>query len=190
MTQGLTYPPTENTPSTESIELLRRKLAESRKVQRVLRKEHARNELLKQQLDAILSASISNSLANASSSSFLPDLSFLTKSHSAHALGLSASSADQQPLTTNTKFAMSQLPALRAALADLRPRLATLQATKQETAKDEQRQERRDYIEQRTKVQLDKIGHTRMEDADAMSGRKIDKDEVEALERAADLFDR
>ena len=83
---------------------------------------------------------------------------------------------------------MSQLPALRAALAELRPRLATLQASKPESAKDEQRQERREYIEQRTKAQLEKIGYTRPEDADAIRGRRTEKEEVEALEKAANLL--
>lgn len=181
----MTFPTPDNAPTVQSIDLLRRKLAESRKVQHALAREQARNETLKQQLQAI-TASVKPEPSAYSITS--PDLSFLTTSQSAQRLGLSNSNATQKPLTTSTTFAMSQLPALRSALAELRPRLATLQASKPESAKDEQRQERREYIEQRTKAQLEKIGYTRPEDADAMRGRRTEKEEVEALEKAANLL--
>ena len=173
----------------QSIELLRRKLGESRKVQYALAREHARNEVLKQQLKMITSSLKQEPQHNTPYTSASPDLSFLTASQPAQRLGLTSSDPTQQPLTTSITFAMSQLPALRAALAELRPRLATMQTARPETAKDELDQERRDYIEQRTKAHLAKIGHTRPEDADAMSGRKPEREEVEALEKTANVLD-
>jgi len=85
----------------------------------------------------------------------------------------------QRPLTTNTTFTLSQLPALRALLAELRPKLASLQSAELgfNSARDERRQERRDYIEQRTRMHLD-----RNRRAYGDNGRKVETEEVEALE--------
>ena len=96
----------------------------------------------------------------------------------------------QQPLTTNTTFTLSQLPALRALLADLRPKLASLQSADYglKTARDERRQERRDYIEQRARMHLERNGRAHADKALSVNGRKIDPEEVEALEKVATIF--
>ena len=130
----------------------------------------------------------SSSAASQGSANAHPGLSFLTDSPSARAFNIFPN-GPQQPLTTNTTFALSQLPALRALLAELRPKLVTLQETvlKQDSAKDERREERREYIEQRTKAHLDKSGHALAMNA-VSTGRQVDKDEILALEKVSSIF--
>ena len=95
-----------------------------------------------------------------------------------------------RPLTTNTNFVLSQLPTLKAILADLRPKLARLRNARQglDSAKDERREERREYIEQRTRLHLERNGDAVMENAVTLDGRKVDRDEIEALEKAASVL--
>ena len=117
-------------------------------------------------------------------------LSFLTNSGSAQSLHVSQT-ADSRPLTTNTNFAVSQLPALRALLADLRPKLAALKVANMsnESAKDELREERRGYIEQRTRSHLVRNGGTLQNNSAALPGKRVDAEEVQALEKVASFFD-
>ena len=99
----------------------------------------------------------------------------------------------QQTLTTNTNFALSQLPALRGLLSELRPKLAALREAKgilqADTAKDELRGERREYIEQRTRSHLERNGQTAGEDSAMVSGKRVDPEEVQALEKVASIFE-
>ncbi|EXJ95076.1 hypothetical protein A1O1_00194 [Capronia coronata CBS 617.96] len=173
--QNISWPPSENAPTAESIQLLRRKLAASRAVSRSLLEEHAHNEALLQQLRAIVGQGKGHSTNE--------DLSFLRNTPN----------SDAQTLTTNTNFAVSQLPALRALLADLRPKLRTLQDSNAglavDTAKDEVREERRGYIEQRTRSLLERNGENVAENATVVPGKRVDPEEVQAMEKVASLFD-
>lgn len=119
------------------------------------------------------------------------DLSFLTSSTSAKALNVSTAGFAKQPLTTNTRFALSQLPALRSLLADLRPRLASLQVSTAgiEGVRAERREERREYIEQRAKLHLERHGEGAAVNKPAVSGERVEPEEIEALEKVADVFD-
>ena len=85
---------------------------------------------------------------------------------------------------------MSQLPALQSIVAELRPKLAQLHSSKftHNSAKDERREDRRDYIEQRTKAHLEKHGLHNGDDAMSLTGRNIDLDEIGALEKIAARF--
>jgi kinetochore protein Mis12/MTW1 len=120
-----------------------------------------------------------------------PDLAFLTTAPSAKAFGVSSTDASKRPLTTNTNFALSQLPALRSLLADLRPRLASLESsdTGVDTVKAERREERRGYIEQRTKMNLERNGGAVAGNNAAVAGKRVEPEEVEALEKVANVFD-
>ena len=119
------------------------------------------------------------------------DFSFLTSTTSAKALGVSSSGSDPLPVTTNTKFALSQVPALRSLLADLRPRLASLQnsGTKSDTVKAGRTEERNEYIEQRTKLHLQRHGESASVDNFGISGKRVEPEEIEALEKVAEIFD-
>jgi len=112
------------------------------------------------------------------------NLSFLTDSTSRHTF------AGQQPLTTNTTFTLSQLPALKAMLNDLKSKMPTLQDVQLgfDTAKDERREERREYIEKRTKSHLERNGQSVGSDTGSLSGKRTETAEVEALEKAASVF--
>lgn len=164
-----------NAPSTESIQLLRRKLAASRTLSRALRQEQNRNEAILQQLRTVTGTDGGNSFA------------FLTQNAAARKLNVAS---DFHGLTTNTTFTMSQLPALKALLAELRPRLASLKdvSTGVESAKDEMMQERREYIEQRTKNLLQKNGDAMADNASALPANPLDPDEIHALEKVAQIF--
>lgn len=85
---------------------------------------------------------------------------------------------------------MSQLPALKALLAQLRPRLVSLKdaSTGVESAKDEMRQERVEYIEQRTRAHLTRNGEAISDNASALPAATLDSDEINALERVSQLF--
>lgn len=164
------------------MQLLRRKVAASRTASRALLEEHSRNEALLRQLRAIVDPG-----QNTTNS-----LDFLR--NDAHPPSLKASQTpDNQPLTTNTNFAVSQLPALRSLLAELRPRLAALKSAtpgmNTETAKDELREERRGYIEQRTRSHLERNGQRLEEDTAGMFHKRVDPEEVQALETVASIFD-
>ena len=123
-------------------------------------------------------------------SSSQPKYSFLTNSASAQAYNISTAPSRHQLITTHTTFALSQLPALRAVLADLRPRLAALPGVQLSSgsAKDERRDERREYIEQGTKTQLDRNGYAAPGVIRAGTGRRVEQEEVKALETVSSMF--
>ena len=173
--EAITYPLPKNVPSPEAIQLLRRKLAASRQLSRNLISEHGRNEATLHQLRAMLSPKPEDTSQ--------PHLSFLSSTV------LQQSFSGQQALTTNTKFAMSQLPALKTTLFDLRARLATLGNVHltMDSAKDELKEERRQYIEQRTRSHLERNGKF-IADSGPLSGKSTDSSEIEALEKAASMF--
>ena len=173
--QGITYPPQQDAPTAESVQLLRRKLAASRTLSRSLMQEQARNAAVLQQLRALSDKSAGENMA------------FLTNSAGAETLNVSANS---NALTTNTTFTMSQLPALKALLAELRPRLSLLKDASVgiNSARDENKQERIDYIEQRTRTHIDRNGGAISENAAALPGKPLDADEIQALEKVAQIF--
>jgi kinetochore protein Mis12/MTW1 len=178
----VSYPPLKQTPSIEDVQMLRNKLAASRNVSRALQKEHAKNEAVLRQLRSMVAPSGDGD--NDDNLSFLANAT--TKQH-LHA----TQKADSQPLTSSTNFAVSQLPALKALLSDLRPRLAALHnaSTIIESAKDEVREERRGYIEQRIRSHLARNGTNLQDNSAAFVGTAADPEEIQAMETAASIFD-
>ena len=160
------------------IQTLRRKVAASQTVSKALDKEYERNETMLAELRSLLSVHPPEQSHPPNQPNFG---AFTGNGHTGN---------NRQPLTTHTNFTLSQLPALRAIVAELRPKLAKAHATSLgvESAKDERREERRDYIEQRTKAHLEKNTHLPSDDAAALSGKSMDLDEVEALEKVAGVF--
>jgi kinetochore protein Mis12/MTW1 len=163
---------------------------ESRRLRSYLLEEAARNEAIISQLKTLTNQETAH---NASETSATPqhDFSFLTSTTSAKALNVSTTSFAQQPITTNTNFALSQLPALQALLADLRPRLASLRrsTTGIDSVRAERREERREYIEQRAKLHLERHAEGLSADGSAVAGKRVQPDEVEAVDRLANVFD-
>ncbi|KAK5442014.1 hypothetical protein LTS15_011061 [Exophiala xenobiotica] len=179
----ISYPPPENATTVEDVQLLRRKLAASRTLSKHLQEEHNRNEAMLTQLRELVGGAQQE--AN--------NLSFLMNGSAAQSLKVTEN-PDQQSLTTNTEFAVSQLPALRSLLAELRPKLAALKASDKDarlnSAKEEIKEERRGYIEQRTWSRLERNGMEPAENFNLLSGRRIDAEEVQALEKVASVFDQ
>lgn len=170
--QAITQPVPANAPTADTIHMQRRKLAASRLLSKQLMQEQARNEAILQQLRALNDPQAEGNLA------------FLTQSAAAQAMNVSATS---QSLTTNATFTMSQLPALKTLVAELRPKLAILKTlgTSTGTAKEEVRQERRDYIEQRTRAHIERSGAGDTDDAAALPGQPLDAEDIQAMEKVA-----
>jgi kinetochore protein Mis12/MTW1 len=179
---NLTYPIPTNAPSPDAIQLLRRKVAASRKVSQALVTEQARNSAMLEQLKGMTS-SVADAQAKANSS-----FAFLADTPSASIFNVSAKG--QQTLTTNTKFALSQLPALRAILTELRPKLAELQKAGlgHSGAREDMKAERKAYIDHRTMEHADRNGHASSGTAGFIAGRDIDEAEVQAMEKVATIF--
>lgn len=121
------------------------------------------------------------------------DLSFLTSSPAARQLrvGVDTSAHTKYaPLTTNTTFILSQLPALHATLENLRPKLASLPGSSQGLTSRTQRDERREYIESRIRLHLERAGQLAVSDNGnpVVAGRRIDISEAQALESVASML--
>lgn len=116
----------------------------------------------------------------------LPDLSFLTSDPAAKQLRIGNGAT---PLTTNTTFILSQLPALRAMLEQLRPKLATLPRSIDEMDLDAKKDERREYIESRIRLHLERAGELAMGDGNTVvASRKIRRSEAQALESVTGML--
>jgi kinetochore protein Mis12/MTW1 len=125
----------------------------------------------------------------------LPNLSFLLNDPIARRLSVGDTSAGpaHTPLTTHTTFILSQLPALRALLEQLRPKLASLSKQPEEPSEhDAKRRERQEYIDSRVKVHLERtgeLGGSAGEGHGVVKGRRIDSKEVNALESVVGMFE-
>ena len=170
-----------------------------------LKQESARNETIISQLRSILSTVQTADGANGTkeeaqtADTTTPsahrdlDLSFLTSSPAARQLrvGIDAGSGTQHtPLTTNTTFILSQLPALQTVLRQLRPKLATLPKQGDAMEVDSKGDERREYIESRIRLHLERTGQLAVgsNGNPVIAGRKIDISEAHALEMVTGML--
>lgn len=190
ISQDLPYSPPDKSPTHDSVHLLRRKVAESQSLRSRLLAEVSKNETIITQMKSLTTPGSSQEAVLPSQPS-QHDLSFLSSTPSARVLKVSTSGYAHQPLTMNTNFALSQLPALQSLLAELRPRLADLRSSsvETETARAERREERREYIEERAKIHLERNGGDASTHSPTVIGKRLDPDEIEAVEKVADLLD-
>lgn len=224
--QGLNLAPSlaPDAPTLESITLQRRKHQETLRLHRLLQAEAARNAALIQQLKSLLSlASPPNPSAKTSSSQTAPKpepqdpankeprrehheegypaFAFLSRK------GDLANSSAATPLSTTTAFALSQLPAMKALLADLRPALRALSGPLSASSAgnpnlsaagqgDEKswRRQRLEYVEAQTRKLHENVRglelgvQGRVRDGEWQEGgRRVGRGEVEALERVVGL---
>ncbi|KAF7720131.1 Mis12 family protein [Penicillium ucsense] len=194
--EGLSFNPGPNSPTPETILAQRKKLLETRKLTRSLKEESARNEAVIAQLKSILSTVESVTPENevkAPAAGNAIDLSFLTSSPAARQLRIgvgAGANTKHAPLTTNTTFILSQLPALHAALENLRPKLASLPGSSAEIRAKSKRDERREYIESRIRLHLERAGQLAVSDDGntIVAGRRIDISEAQALENVANIL--
>lgn len=184
--------------STDRIEKLRRELFTARSVGRHLSSEIDRNEAVLAQLRSMLAGDVTTNSARSTKTkteTWTPDLSFITTQPPFPATTTTSS----RPLTTHVQFTLSQLPTLRSSLADLRMKLGNLKsaplAQLGETARDEAREERRGYIETRTRGILERAGvgagagdSTGTDTEVGVPGKVRQEEEIEALEDIARNF--
>ncbi|KAJ5625212.1 Centromere protein Mis12 [Penicillium lagena] len=196
--ENLSFVPSPDTPTPETILAQRKKLIETRKLTRSLKDECARNDAVISQLQSILST-VENAKtdggadATENKENNQPNLSFLTSSPAARQLrvGVAAgSNTKHTPLTTNTTFILSQLPALQTTLEQLRPRLAALPQASVPRETKSKRDERKEYIESRIRLHLERAGQLAMGDDGhpMVAGRRIDISEAHALENVASML--
>lgn len=202
--EGLDLNPASNAPTPETITALRKKLQETKKLNRALKQESVRNDAIISQLRSVLSTVkgtdgvTSAKQEGDAEAPAIPankdlDLSFLTESPAAQQLRVGAatgSNTKHTPLTTNTTFILSQLPALQALLKHLRPKLATLPKSADMTEADTKRDERKEYIESRIRLHLERTGQLGVgsDGNPVVAGRKIDISEAQALEAVAGML--
>lgn len=170
---------------------------ETRKLNRALKDERARNEAVLSQLKSILSTvETAKSEGKDDDQTTKPlDLSFLTSSPAARQLRVGVDAGNNvkhSPLTTHTKFILSQLPALQATLENLRPKLASLPQSMEQMEAKSKRDERKEYIESRIRLHLERAGQLAMGDDGnpVVAGRRIDISEAHALENVANMLIR
>ncbi|EEA26444.1 hypothetical protein TMatcc_005285 [Talaromyces marneffei ATCC 18224] len=181
-----------NAPTPESINMQRKKLRETRKLQQALQQESIQNEAVIAQLKSVLSMvqdsaqkqPVVKTDSNAPATT-LPNLSFLTSGPAATTLRVGQNNS----LTTNTDFVLSQLPALHAATQKLRAKLLTLSTTTAVSSNATKRDERREYIDSRIRLHLERSGEPAFGDGQAaIAGRKISGAEAQALEAAGNIL--
>ncbi|MCJ1320060.1 hypothetical protein MMC15_005397 [Xylographa vitiligo] len=170
----LTLPLPASAPTPASVLALRRKLQETSKLNLALEHEHARNTALLSQLHSLVGQP-SPPTAEDDTSSPLPSsapLSFLAP----HMAG-----APSHPLSTSAQFTVSQLPALRALVAELRPKLASLPSAAERIDWDGGNEQRREYIDGvvRRVVREHGVGE---ESGGRDAGRTVAGEEVRDLE--------
>lgn len=122
-------------------------------------------------------------------------LSFLAHNKSASQLGFPSTSGTStenraSPLTTNVAFALSQLPALRSLLAQLRPQLHTLNGIADIPAtEDDLAKERRHYVETQSRRAMERQGLAIGSQTSDAIGKIPTAEELTALEDMVDNMD-
>lgn len=193
--QGLSFNSAPDTPTTETIQHLRKKLLETRKLNRALKDECARNDAVIAQLKSIMSTvecAKSDDSGEDKTTKAL-DLSFLTSSPAARQLRVGVDAGNNTkhtPLTTHTTFILSQLPVLQSTLENLRPKLASLPQSLEQMEVKSKRDDRKAYIESRIRLHLERTGQLAMGDDgnSVVAGRRIDISEAQVLENVANML--
>lgn len=204
--------PGDDRPTPESIAEQRQKLRETRKFQRALKQEASRNDSLITQLKAILeppplpgteTASTTEATDRADlttsrpTGNDIPNLSFLLTDPIAKKLKIGESTSQDLPISTNTRFILSQLPALQKTLAHLNRKLSAFeqkQKSNQRTAGSAiaKIEERRNYIDTRTQVHLHRHGEVPSTllnaSASAAAGHQSNSDMIDMLKTALSVL--
>jgi kinetochore protein Mis12/MTW1 len=206
--EGLNFNMPPDAPTLESITLQRRKFQESQRLHRLLEAEVARNASLIAQLKSVISNTSSTTVMKTEPSETDLDaeqkqppssLAFISQK------GDLVNSSASTPLSTTTAFALSQLPSMRALLAELRPQMKTLASPQPpkdsnlaeggEEGEPSWRRQRLEHVETLTKrflvnergLELGPQGEVRDGEWQEQ-GRRITRGEVEALEKVVSMI--
>ncbi|TKA66609.1 hypothetical protein B0A55_08154 [Friedmanniomyces simplex] len=177
----------EGTPTPEEVQMQRRKVQETKKLNATLKVEEAKNAAMLKQLGGLLGAP-KNDASPAGQASQSP-FAFLTASpHTA----ATSSTTDSQPLTQNVHYALAQLPALRDLVAELKGSLQTLPNARHAPPHDPDSAEgkRRQYLDTQSRRAVQRKGITSSNGESSQqtaavgagTGRRIGRDEVEGME--------
>ena len=163
----------DDAPTPEQVQMQRRKLQETAKLNAMLKAEEARNSRILAQLQTLVGANATSEEGKTSPFAFLAPSTQANKN--------SASS----PLNQNVQYALTQVPALRQLLTKLKESLQTLPNARH-SAEDDSSVEakRRQYVEIQSRRALERKGID-LEDASvaaASTGRRIGRDEVAGIE--------
>lgn len=169
---------TTDAPTPEQVQLQRRKLHETTKLNTMLKAEEAKNQAVLSRLRS-LTGDGQNNTDNGAPSPASP-YAFLSS------LQQSGKASTQQPFNQNVQYTVQQLPALRDLLAKLKDSLQKIPSARHATSDDNSVEaKRRQYVETQSRRALERRGLD-LEDPAAMgavgAGRKIGGDEVEGIE--------
>ncbi|KAL2074705.1 hypothetical protein VTL71DRAFT_8484 [Oculimacula yallundae] len=195
--EGLSFVQDEQAPNAESVREQRRRLRETLKLRALLGAEKARNEATIRSLKGLLLNQSRNQVEKRE-----PGLEeeqttgapFAFLQQKGELMG-----DVQHPVTTTTEFTISQLPALKSLLENLRPRLGELAnggGSEGLVGEEEKswRRERLEFVEKETRRHLENVRGLELGDMGEVrdgewqgEGRKLGKGEVEDLERVVGM---
>lgn len=196
--------------TVEGVQRLRRKVQETRKLNGLLNRAIERNERMLQDLRAMLTLPATTkrdqplspeaqTKTQGRDEEMAGAYTFLTHTPAAQALGLNVAlqnsttattsgSVKANSLSTNTEFALAQIPALKALLSELRPKIAAMSNdTRPEAKEGETQRKRRLYVESQTRKVLERRGIS-IEEGGVMEPleRRVGSEELKALEGIVD----
>ncbi|RDL40398.1 Uncharacterized protein BP5553_00377 [Venustampulla echinocandica] len=186
--EGLSFSQSEDAPTVESITTLRKRLRETQKLHALLLAETARNEATSASLRALLGKQAVQPEGGPEAGSTYPTFAFLQNKGDLTG-----------DVSTTTSFTLSQLPALKALLANLKPRLEALANGKGNrglVGEEEKswRRERLEFVERETRKHLENVRGLELGEMGEVrdgewqgDGRVIGKHEVEDLERVVGM---
>jgi len=184
--EGLNFTQDNDAPNTESVTMQRKKLRETQKLHSLLLAEKARNDATIASLKALLLNQVPKKEPD--EEEVYPAFAFLENRGELTGDGA-------HPATTTTSFALSQLPALKSILENLRPRLKELaNGNGKEGLVGEEdktwRRERLEFVEKEARRHLENVRGLELGEMGEVrdgewqgEGRKLGKGEVEDLER-------
>ena len=197
--EGLNFTNDVDAPSAESIILQRRKLRETQKLHSLLLTETAKNDATIASLKELLTGKALKSESKSESKSQVEteNAAFAFLQNKGDLTG-----DVLHPIGATTSFTLSQLPALKALLQNLKPRLQKLAdgGGGQRIIGEEEkswRRERLEFVEQETRRHLENVRGLELGEMGDVrdgewqkEGRQLAKGEVEDLERVVGMVDK
>lgn len=190
--EGLNFALDEHAPNAESITMQRRKLRETQKLHALLLAETQKNNATIAALKGLLGVKGQKKEEDPEVEETYPVFGFLKDKGELSGDG-------KHPVTTTASFTISQLPALKALLENLRPRLETLAngGGKGGLVGEEEkswRKERLEFVEKEARRHLENVRGLELGEMGEVrdgewqgEGRKLGKQEVEDLERVVGM---
>lgn len=204
--EGLNFIRSEDAPSVEEVREQRKRVVEAQRLQRLLMAEEARNAQIIAKLRALRGLRqkekkrADKTEAEAEVKVKEEELPYPVFAHLAEKGNLDQGGASM-PLSTTTRFALSQMPALNSLQSELQPMEAALDIRKESGGSVEEgeesktwRRERVEYIEKQKRRHFESRGLELEENGEVRDGewqgggRKLGKGEVEELERVVGLM--